>query len=120
MRLLLRILITAFIVVALSNFLTPHVAVKSFGTGIWVAIVLGLMNIFVKPVLVLFTLPVTVFTFGLFLLVINALIIMICSSLVGGFYVDGFWWALLFSLLLSIFQSILFATFQDRPKNPRL
>jgi len=120
MRILLRILITAFIVVALSNFLSPHLAIKSFGTGVWVAIVLGLMNIFVKPVLILFTLPVTVFTFGLFVLAINAFIVMLCSSLVSGFYVEGFWWALLFSLLLSICQSILFATFQDRRKNPRL
>jgi putative membrane protein len=57
----------------------------------------------------LFTLPVTLLTFGLFLLVINALIILICDALVGGFEVNGFWYALLFSILLSIFQSILFA-----------
>lgn len=113
MRLLLRILITAFIVVAISNFL-PGTHVESYGTGIWVAIALGLINIFVKPVLIIFTLPVTVFTFGLFLLVINAFIILLCSSLVSGFYVDGFWWALLFSLLLSLCQSILFATFPDK------
>ncbi len=118
MKLILRILITAFIVVALANFL-PGTAIKSFGTGIWVAIILGLMNVFVKPILVILTLPVTVFTFGLFLLVINALLILLCSSLVSGFYVDGFWWALLFSLLLSFCQSILFATLQNNPKNPQ-
>jgi|SRR5699024_3554603 len=117
MRLLIQILVTAFIVVALSNFL-PGTGIENYMTGIWVAIVLGLMNVFVKPILILFTLPVTIFTFGLFLLVINAFIIMICSSLVKGFYVDGFWWALLFSLLLSFCQSILFAAFQNPNQKP--
>lgn len=112
MKLILRILITAFIVVALANFL-PGTGIKNYGTGIWVAIILGLMNVFVKPVLIILTLPVTVITFGLFLLVINAIIILLCSSLVSGFYVDGFWWALLFSLLLSFCQSILFAGFKN-------
>ncbi|WP_121666756.1 phage holin family protein [Mesonia aquimarina] len=116
MNLLLRILVTAFIVVALANLL-PGVAVESYFTGIVIAIVLGLMNILVKPILILFTLPVTVVTFGLFLLVINALIILMVTGLVGGFYVDGFWWALLFSLLLSFCQSILFKAFENSKSN---
>jgi putative membrane protein len=74
-----------------------------------VAALLILLNLFVKPILVIFTLPVTIVTFGLFLLVINALIILICDALVSGFEVSGFWSALLFSILLSIFQSFLFA-----------
>lgn len=119
MKLLIRLLVTAFIVVALSNFL-PGAQIENYSTGIWVAIAFGLINIFIKPILVLFTLPVTVLTFGLFLLVINAFIIMLCSSLVNGFHVDGFWWALIFSLLLSFCQSILFAAFQNQQKNPRL
>lgn len=119
MRLLIRILVTAFIVVALANFL-PGTHIDNYVTGIWVAIALGLMNVFVKPILVIFTLPATVFTFGLFLLAINAFIIMLCSSLVSGFYVDGFWWALLFSLLLSFCESILFATVQNRNENRNL
>lgn len=116
MRLILRILLTAFIVVALANLL-PGVAVESYFTGIIIAIVLGLMNILVKPVLILFTLPVTVVTFGLFLLVINALIILMVTGVVGGFYVDGFWWALLFSLLLSFCQSILYKAFEKSKSN---
>ncbi len=116
MKLIIRILITAFIVVGLSNFL-PGTHIADFWTGIWVAIVLGLINIFVKPLLILLTLPVTVISFGLFLLVINALLILLCSSLVSGFYVDGFWWALLFSLLLSFCQSILFATLRQENQN---
>lgn len=112
MRLIIRILVTAFIVVALSNFL-PGTHIDSYYTGITVAIIIGLMNIFVKPILVILTLPVTIFTFGLFLLVINALIILLSSALITGFLVDGFWWAFLFSILLSFCQSILFAAFGE-------
>lgn len=105
---LIEILLSAIAVVVLANIL-PGIAVSSFLTAVVVAAVLVLLNLFVKPILILFTLPVTIVTFGLFLLVINALIILICDALVSGFVVDGFWYALLFSILLSIFQSILFA-----------
>ncbi|OYX82997.1 MAG: hypothetical protein B7Y83_12965 [Flavobacteriales bacterium 32-34-25] len=71
-----------------------------------VAVVLGLLNIFVKPILVLFTLPITFFTLGLFLLVINGLIIILCDNIVGGFDVDNFFTALLFSIILSVSQSL--------------
>ncbi|MBL7103269.1 MAG: phage holin family protein, partial [Bacteroidales bacterium] len=60
-----------------------------------------------KPVLVFLTIPITILTFGLFLLVINAVIILIASSLVSGFYVEGFWWALLFSLIMSLISYLL-------------
>ena len=113
MRTLLKILITAFIVVALANLL-PGVEIRSYFTGILVAAVLGLMNLIVRPIIVLFTLPVTIVTLGLFLLAINAFIVLIVDGLIGGFYVDGFWWALFFSLLLSFFQTILFSVFKDK------
>lgn len=116
MKTIIQLLVTAFIVVALSNFL-PGTHIDSYTTGIWVAIVLGLINIFIKPLLIVLTLPVTIFTFGIFLLVINALIILMSSSLVSGFQVDGFWWALLFSLLLSFFQSFIFAAFDKGSQN---
>ncbi|WP_247653744.1 phage holin family protein [Flavobacterium sp. CS20] len=87
----------------------PGINVSSFLIATVVAALLILLNLFVKPILVIFTLPVTIVTFGLFLLVINALIILICDALVSGFEVSGFWSALLFSILLSIFQSFLFA-----------
>lgn len=102
---ILRVFFTAFITLLLSYFL-PGIAVESPESALIVAIVLGLLRIFVKPLLILFTLPVTVFTLGLFLLVINALIILIADRLVKGFEVDGFWYALLFSILLSMFQSV--------------
>lgn len=107
MKLLLRILITAVLVVLLANFL-PGVHVASYGTAILVAVVLGLLNLFFKPIMVLLTLPVTIITLGLFLLVINAIIILLCTKIVGGFAVNSFWIAMLFSVCLSILQSILF------------
>ncbi|GAB3710538.1 phage holin family protein [Flavobacterium koreense] len=84
------------------------VVVDEFSTALIVAIVLGLLNFFVKPVLVLFTLPVTVFTLGLFLLVINAIIILLCDHFVDGFDVNGFWTALFFSIILSLSQSLVY------------
>ncbi|MBW2962408.1 phage holin family protein [Mesonia aestuariivivens] len=113
MRTILKILITAFIVVALANLL-PGVGIHNYFTGILVAAVLGLLNLIVKPIIVLFTLPVTIVTLGLFLLAINAFIVLMVDGLIGGFYVDGFWWALFFSLLLSFFQTILFSVFKDK------
>ena len=105
---LLEIVLSAVAVVVLANIL-PGIFVDNFITAIVVAAVLILLNLFVKPLLIIFTLPVTIFTLGLFLLVINALIILICDALVSGFDVNGFWYALLFSILLSFLQSILFA-----------
>lgn len=108
MKLLIRIIITSVLVLLISNFMTG-VHVAGFVTALLVAVVLGLLNIFIKPIFVLLTLPFTIFTLGLFLLVINAIIILLCTNIVGGFSVDTFWTALLFSVVLSLSQSILFA-----------
>lgn len=107
MKLLLRILITAALVMVISYFM-KGVVVEQFTTSIIVAIVLGLLNLFVKPVLVLLTLPVTFFTLGLFLLVINAIIILLCDHFVDGFDVSSFWTALFFSIILSLSQSLVY------------
>jgi putative membrane protein len=85
----------------------PGVRVDGFTTALIVAIVLGLLNIFIKPILVILTLPVTILTLGLFLLIINALMILLCTKIVGGFSVDTFLTALFFSIILSILQSIM-------------
>jgi len=108
MKLIIRILLTAVAVILIAKFL-PGVSVAGFGTAIIVALVLAILNLIVKPILVILTLPVTILTLGLFLLVINAIIILLADSFISGFGVDGFWIALIFSLLLSIFQSILFS-----------
>lgn len=99
---------TAIVVVLLANFL-PGVSVDGFLTALIVVVVLTLLDLIVKPILILFTLPVTIVTFGLFLLVINAIIILLADAFVSGFNVAGFWVALIFSLLLSVIQSVLFS-----------
>jgi putative membrane protein len=115
MKLLIRILLSALAVVVLAKIL-PGVDVDSYWTAILVAIVLSLLNFIVKPILVILTLPVTLLTLGLFLLIINALIILLADYLVTGFDVNGIWWALLFSLLLSLVQSVLFSLLKEDKK----
>lgn len=107
MKLVLRILITALLVMAIS-YLMKGVVVDEFTTALKVAIVLALLNFFVKPVLVLLTFPITIFTLGLFLLVINAIIILMCSHFVTGFQVSSIWTALFFSIILSLSQSLVY------------
>lgn len=108
MKTLVNILFTTVLVVLIAHFL-PGVSVDGFMTALIVALVLGLLNIFVKPVLVLLTLPATIFTLGLFLLVINAIIILLCAELVPGFAIKSFWSAFLFSLVLSFCQAVVSA-----------
>jgi putative membrane protein len=107
MNLIMRLIITSIVAFGLS-YLLEGIKFDSFWTAIIVAIVLAILNAIIKPLLILFTLPITLFTFGLFLFVINALIILLAEKLVTGFHVDGFWWALLFSLLLSLLTSLLY------------
>ncbi|KIX20901.1 membrane protein [Flavobacterium sp. 316] len=113
MNLIVRLLITTILVVIIGNFL-PGIEVTNYKTAIAVAIVLGLLNVFLKPLLVLLTIPVTIITLGLFLLVINACIILIGDYFIDGFHVAGFWSAFLFSIILSIGQSILNSIFIDK------
>lgn len=94
------------VAVVLTAYLLPGVSVNDYWTALIVALVLSIVNIFVKPVLILLTIPLTFITLGLFLLVINALMILLTDYFVEGFFVDGFWWALLFSLILSLFNSM--------------
>ena len=112
MKTIVKLLFTTFFVLMLAHFM-PGVHVDSFYTALIVAIVLALLNIFIKPILVLFTLPVTIFTLGLFLLVINAIIVMLCDHLIDGFTIVDFVHALIFSLVLSICQSIVSAFYSD-------
>lgn len=106
MNFIMRIVITSIIAFGLS-YILRGVHIDSFWAAIVFSIVLALLNAIVKPILILLTLPITLVTFGLFLFVINAGIILLTTEFVKGFRVDGFWWALLFSLLLSIITSVL-------------
>lgn len=113
MNTVLKILLTAVAVVILA-YILPGVAVEGYVSAIIVAVVLALLRLIVKPILVILTLPVTLITFGLFLLIINAIIILMADYFVSGFAVNNIWWALLFSLLLSFLQSILFSVLKEK------
>ena len=107
MKFLLRILIIALVAFGLTYVLSG-VHVNSFFTALIFALVLAVLNILVKPILIILTLPLTIVTLGLFLFVVNTLVVLLASRLVNGFTIDGFWWGLLFALLLSLITSLLF------------
>ncbi len=101
MAFLIKWLILTVSVMA-AAYIIPGMAVRSFGVALIAALILGLVNIFIKPILVVLTLPITVVTLGLFLLVINALMLYLVGALVKGFVVTGFFPALFGSILISI------------------
>lgn len=105
MKFLVQVLISA-LAVMVTQYVLPGVSVDTFFTGIIIALLLGLFNATIKPILVILTLPITVLTLGLFLLVINAFVIELAASLIGGFHVAGFWSAVFFSLILSFVTSV--------------
>ena len=106
MKLIIKLLLNALAVFALAELLNG-VSVNGYLGALIVAIVLSVLNLLVKPILVILTLPVTILTLGLFLFIVNALIVLLADKLVDGFRVDGLWTALLFSILLCILQSLL-------------
>ncbi|NTU96888.1 MAG: phage holin family protein [Chlorobiaceae bacterium] len=101
MRILIHWLINAVAVYATAHLL-DGIHIRSFGTAILVALVLGLINAIVRPVMVLLSIPFIIVTLGLFLFVINALLLQLSASLAGGMTIDGFWWALAGSLLITL------------------
>ena len=113
MKFITKMLLTAIAVVVIS-YILPGVQVDGFTDAIIVALVLAVLRVTVKPVLIILTLPATILSLGLFLFVINALIIMLASSIINGFGVSSFLVALGFSLLLSLFQSILYSMIEDK------
>lgn len=103
MKILARILITALSLIAIS-YLVPGISVSSFYTALIVAIVFGILNIFVKPLIVLLTLPINILTLGLFTLVINAFLFWLASNFVPGFAVAGFVASVVGALVLSVLK----------------
>src|SRR5690606_13353732 len=102
--------------VMLTAYLLPGVDIEDFMAALLVAAFLAIMNVTLKPILIILTIPVTVITFGLFLLVINAFMIMLADSLIDGFMVNGFWWAMFFSLIMSLTTSI-FESLSRKPSD---
>ncbi len=113
MNFIFKILISSFAVV-ISAWLLTGVNVDTYMVAIIVAFVLALLNALLKPILIILTIPVTILSFGLFLLVINAFIIQLTDYFVRGFDVVNFWWALLFSIILSFVTWLL-----ELPVKPR-
>jgi len=107
MRILIKILLNTLAVVV-AAYILPGVGVDGFLTAVVVAVVLAVVNAVVRPILILLTLPATILTLGLFILVINALMVMLVAWLVPGFVVVSFWWALLFSLVVSVVSFVLY------------
>lgn len=94
-------------VIVVAAYVLPGVHVDGFFVALVVAVMLGVINAFVKPILTLLTLPITILTLGLFIFVINAFMIMLVAYLVPGFRVDGFFWALIFSIIISLMNAFL-------------
>lgn len=99
--LFLKWLIMAISII-ISSYLIPGVKVNGFFSALWVAFFLGIVNVLIKPILILITLPINVLTLGLFTFVINAMLILLASSVLKGFEVSGFWIAVLFGIVLSL------------------
>lgn len=106
MTLILVWLLNAVALLAVA-YLLPGITLASFGSALVAALVLGLLNMLVKPVLVLLTLPITIVTLGLFLIVLNALLFWLAGSILRGFQVNGFWWAVAGAILYSIISGLL-------------
>jgi putative membrane protein len=128
MKFIVKLLVSTFAVMITAYFLSgvtignnqfyvgDSEELNHFTTALMVAIVLAFLNTIVKPILTLLSLPITFFTLGLFLLAINAFIILFANKLVDGFSVNGFWTALWFSLILSIVSSILDSIFGNKER----
>ncbi len=111
MPILIRWVISA-LVILVAGYILPGVVVSGFVAALLVAIVLGLLNAFIKPLLVILTLPINVFTLGLFTLVINAFLIWLTAKIVPGFSVEGFGYALLFGIVVSLVMFIVNRVFK--------
>lgn len=105
---ILRLIINA-LAVYFTAMLLNGVTISDFSTAILVSLVLGIVNTLIKPILLVFTLPINILTLGLFTWVINALMVVLVQNLVSGFQVVSFGWAILFSLVLSVVSSLLYS-----------
>ncbi|MFH1005844.1 MAG: phage holin family protein [Bacteroidota bacterium] len=112
MNFIINLIITT-LAVLITAYILPGVYVDTFFTGVIVAVVLGILNTIVKPLMILLSFPIVIFSFGLFLLVINVLLILLADKLIDGFEVNGLWCALWFSIVMWIVQGI-FNTIKKR------
>lgn len=113
MKSILKLLLTALGVLILAHIL-PGIGIGNYTTAVLVALTISVLNMFVRPLLIFFTLPATIVTFGLFLFVVNACIILLAEKIVGEFQVVSFWSAMLFSISLSIFRWFVFKFLENK------
>ncbi len=106
MEILIKWLVIALVIMA-ASYVLPGVKVADFLTALVIAIVLSFLNLFLKPLLIILTLPLNILTLGLFTLVINTLIVILADTLIPGLTVASFGWAFLFSLIISLTNSFL-------------
>ncbi len=105
--LITNLLINTISIFAVSYILSG-IQVDTFMTALIVAVVMAVLNVTLKPLLFVITIPITIVTFGLFLLVLNVLVLYAAAAMIDGFHIAGFWWALLFSFLVSFVNGVLF------------
>jgi putative membrane protein len=105
MKFIVRLLVTAVVAYGLSMILEPHIVIDSYSTALIFVIVLGILNAIIKPILILLTLPITILTLGIFLLIINVLMVILADKFVSGIHIRGFFWAFIFGILLSFISS---------------
>ncbi len=105
MNILVSLIINAIVIFVTANIL-PGVHIADFQTALIAAVVLGVINTLLKPILMFLTLPITILTLGLFTLIINGLLVLLATHIVPGFRVDGFLWAIIFSIVVSIINAV--------------
>ncbi|HKL15670.1 MAG TPA: phage holin family protein [Balneolaceae bacterium] len=108
---MIKTLILNSIVIFVGSYLVKGVSIKNYWTALGVAVVLAILNLLIRPFIILLTLPINILTLGLFTLVINAWILMLADKLIDGFTIDGFGWAVLFGLVISILNTLLLVIF---------
>lgn len=114
MKFIIRLLVTAAVAYGLSMMLKPHIMIDSYSTSLIFVLVLGILNAIIRPLLIILTLPITVVTLGIFLLVINVLMVILAGKFVSGIHIDGFLWAFIFGILLSFLSSTLTSLLRDK------
>jgi len=108
---MIKTLILNSIVIFVGSYLVKGVSIKNYWTALGVAVVLAILNLLIRPFIILLTLPINILTLGLLTLVINAWILMLADKLIDGFAIDGFGWAVLFGLVISILNTLLLVIF---------
>ncbi len=113
MHILIAIIINTIAVLA-TSYILPGIHLSSFWTALWVAIVLGIVNAIIRPIIFILTLPINILTLGLFSFVIMGLLVYLVSAIVPGFKVDNFWWAILFAIIVAIINWLLWKIIPEK------